>query len=139
MNSITICGHIGRDAELRFLPDGKPVASFTVADQQGRDKPPIWWRCSLFGTRAESLAQHLTKGQAVTIIGQVTEREYTDKNGLQVKAQDVRVSDVALQGGRKDSAGTPPHPASAKAKAAPARPAPSRFDDDIEYLSDLPF
>ena len=129
MNNITIAGQLGRDAEVRMLQDGTPVASFSVADSQGREKPSIWWRCSLFGKRAQSLAQYLTKGQSVTVSGTVTEREYTDKDGTQKKAQEIRVQDVALQGGRKDSTGIQPHPASAKAQAAPAQRAPSGFED----------
>lgn len=100
MNSICIAGVIGNDCELRYLTNGDPVAGFSVADDQGKDKPTLWWRASIFGKRAESLAQYLTKGQLVTISGVVTEREYTNKDGVKVKAQDIRVSDVKLQGGK---------------------------------------
>jgi single-strand DNA-binding protein len=102
MNSITIAGSLGKDAEIRYLPNGDPVAAFSVADSQGRDKPTIWWSCSLFGKRAESLAPYLLKGQAVTVTGNVTEREY-EKDGQKRKAMDVRVSDVALQGGKREA------------------------------------
>ena len=71
MNSISIAGQLGKDAEQRFLPNGDAVASFSVADSQGKDKPTIWWNCSLFGKRAEALTQYLTKGQAVTVSGNV--------------------------------------------------------------------
>lgn len=103
MNSISISGNLGKDAEVRHLPTGDAVCNFSVADSQGRDKPSIWWNCSLFGKRAESLSQYLTKGQTVTVIGTITEREWTDKEGNKRKAQEVRVSDLALQGGKRDS------------------------------------
>jgi single-strand DNA-binding protein len=106
MNNITVAGQLGRDAEIRHMPNGDPVASFSVADSQGKDKPPIWWNASLFGKRAESLAPYLVKGQAVTITGTVTEREWTDKDGQKRKSMDVRVNDVALQGGKRE--GTTP-------------------------------
>lgn len=102
MNSITIAGSLGKDAEIRYLPNGDPVAAFSVADGQGNGKPTIWWSCSLFGKRAESLAPYLLKGQAVTVTGNVTEREY-EKDGQKRKAMDVRVSDVALQGGKREA------------------------------------
>lgn len=125
MNSITIAGQIGRDAETRYLPNGDPVASFSVADSQGKDKPTIWWRCSLFGKRAESLAPYLLKGQAVTVSGTVTEREY-QKDGDTKKAMEIRVADVALQGGKREAA----------APAQRQAPAPvGGFDDG----SDVPF
>lgn len=102
MNSITITGNLGKDCESRFLPDGTAVTTFSVADSQGRDKPSIWWSASLFGKRAESLAPYLTKGQTVTVIGNVTEREWNDKDGHKRKSMDVRVNDLALQGGKRD-------------------------------------
>jgi len=131
MNIITVAGQLGKDAEIRYLPNGDPVASFSVADSQGREKPTIWWRASLFGKRAESLGPYLTKGQAVTISGSVTEREYTDKDGQQKKVHEVRVNDVALQGGKREGAA----PAQRQAPA-PAKPAPSGFDDMDD---DIPF
>ena len=108
------------------MPNGDAVASFSVADSQGKDKPTIWWNCSLFGKRAEALTQYLTKGQAVTVAGNVTQREFTDKDGNKRTAMDVRVNDIALQGGKRESA---PEPAPKQRKPDPA------FDD----VSDVPF
>ena len=131
MNSITICGHLGRDIELRSLSDGTPVGGFSVADSQGRDKPAIWWRCSIFGKRAESLAPYLKKGQQVTIVGSVSEREYTDKDGAKRTSMELRVNDLALQGGRRDDAAPTP------ARQAPAQARQSIGFDDMD--SDIPF
>lgn len=107
MNTITVAGTLGRDAEVRYLANGDAICGFSVADSQGKDKPTIWWNCSLFGKRAEALVQYLVKGQSVTVAGQVTEREYTDKNGNQRKSMDIRVSEIALQGGRKEAKAEP--------------------------------
>jgi single-strand DNA-binding protein len=134
MNILTIAGQLGKDAEIKYLNNGDPVASFSVADSQGKDKSTIWWRCSLFGKRAESLAPYLMKGQAVTVTGTLTEREYTDKDGMQKKAQEVRVNDVALQGGKREEAPQrPAAPAQRPQAKAPAK-ASSGFDD----FEDLP-
>lgn len=139
MNVICIAGQLGKDAESRFLPNGDPVTSFSVADSQGRDKPTIWWNCSLFGKRGESLAQYLTKGQAVTVSGTVSEREWNDKDGNKRKSMDIRVADVALQGGKREAAPEPnaPAPKGYQPAATPARqrPAPnfSDMDDDIPF------
>jgi len=101
MNNITVAGQLGRDAELRYMPNGDAVANFSVADSQGKDKPTIWWNCQLFGKRAESLSQYLTKGMSVTVTGNITQRTY-QKDGAEKTAMEIRVGDVALQGGRKD-------------------------------------
>ena len=128
MNSLTITGNLGKDAELRSLNDGTPFLSFSVADSQGRDKPTIWWECALFGKRAESLQQYLTKGQQVTVVGTVSEREWTDRDGDKRKSMSVRVGDLALQGGRRD----------AEPQRAQSRPTQrdSSFND---VDSDVPF
>jgi len=125
MNSITIVGGLGRDAELKYLNNGDPICNFSVADSQGRDKGTIWWNCTLFGKRGEALAQYLTKGQSVTVVGTITEREWTDKTETKRKSMDVRVSEIALQGGRKD--------AEPQERAAPA-PTQVNIDED-----ELPF
>ncbi len=130
MNSICVAGSLGKDAEVRYLPNGDPVASFSVADSQGRDKPTIWWNCSLFGKRAESLAPYLIKGQAVAVSGTITEREWTDNNGNKRKSMDVRVNDVALQGGKREGAAPAPAPAARKTASQAAG-----FEDD----GDVPF
>lgn len=129
MNSITICGNLGKDCETRYLANGDAVASFSVADSQGKDKPSIWWNCSLFGKRGESLAPYLTKGQTVTVVGTVSQREYTDKDGNKRTSMDVRVNDVALQGGKRDES-----PRQAPAQRTAPAPA-ATFDPDL----DVPF
>lgn len=97
---------MGKDAEMRKMPDGTAVCSFSVADSQGREKPTIWWNCQMFGKRAESLSQYLTKGQQVTVSGTVSEREWTDRDGQKRKTMEVRVNDLALQGGKREAAPT---------------------------------
>jgi len=103
MNSITVSGSLGKDAELKQMNSGDYICNFSIADSMGRDKGTIWWNCTLFGKRAESLSQYLVKGQAVTVVGSITEREWTDKSDNKRKSMDVRVNDIALQGGRKDA------------------------------------
>ena len=129
MNQITVAGTLGRDAEVRYLNSGDAVCNFSVADSQGRDKPTIWWNCTLFGKRAESLSQYLTKGQSVTVVGQFSEREFQDKNGNHRKAMDVRVQDLALQGGRREQSSEDAQPKH--------EPAPQKADYDDS--GDLPF
>lgn len=103
MNNITVCGNIAKTAELRAVPSGDQVAQFSVADNQiGKDKQAIFWNCSLFGKRAASLVDYLQKGTSVTVVGQVAQREYVNKDGQTVKAMEIRVHDVALQGGKRD-------------------------------------
>jgi len=140
MNNITVAGQLGRDAEIRTMPNGDQVASFSVADSQGKDKPTIWWNAQLFGKRAASLQPYLVKGQSVTVTGSVSEREWTDKDGGKRKTMEIRVNDVALQGGKREAPAEqrstrPSHDAAIARSPAPAK-ASSGFedmDDDIPF------
>lgn len=138
MNNITITGTIGRDMEQRAMPNGDPVGNFSVADSQGRDKPTIWWSCQLFGKRVAALAPYLLKWQQVTVAGNVTEREWTDKEGNKRKQMEIRVSDLALQGSKREQSAAPT-PAQRAAPAPRPAHAPSgghgfeSMDDDIPW------
>jgi single-strand DNA-binding protein len=129
INNITIAGTLGRDCELKTLNNGESVASFSVADSAGRDKGTIWWSCELWGKRASALSQYLTKGQAVAVSGSITENEWKDKDGNPRKTMKIRVNDVALQGGRKESSEPEEYRQPVAKKPVPL------FDDD----SDVPF
>lgn len=137
MNSITVAGQLGKDAELRHLPNGDPVANFSVADSQGKDKDAIWWNCQLFGKRAESLSQYLVKGQAVTITGSVSQRKYTDKNGQERISTDVRVNEVALQGGKREATQSQ-QPQQRQQAPKPSNPGGfENMDDDVPFADPM--
>lgn len=136
MNFISVSGNLGKSAELRSLSSGDSVVSFSVADSQGKDKPTIWWSCSMFGKRAESLCDYLVKGAQVTVVGPVSEREWTDRDGAQRKSMEIRVMDIKLQGGKPEGQSAP--------KAAPAtrtadRSMPHKGGSGFDDMDDVPF
>jgi len=100
MKSITIAGRTTRDAELRRTNDGTAVLAFSVAvdDRVSKEKGTLFFDCSMFGNRATALEQHMVKGTAVTVSGDLGTREHGGKTYLQ-----VRVNDVTLQGGKPQS------------------------------------
>lgn len=106
MKQIIIAGNLTRDAETRNTQNGDKVTGFSVAvnDRKGN---PTFFDCSLWGKRGEALAQYLSKATPVTVIGEFGTREHEGKTYLT-----VNVSDVKLQGGKRDSAPAP-QPASA--------------------------
>lgn len=133
MNNITIAGALGKNAELRTIPSGEQILSFSVADSQGREKPTIWWNCQLWGKRAASLQQYLVKGQQVTVCGSVSEREWTDKDGQKRKSLEVRANEVALQGRPQGEAQPAARPAARKAAVAKPSSGFDDMDDDIPF------
>ena len=76
--SITIIGRLGRDPEMRYLPSGEPVTTFSVAtdrawnDKNGqRQKETTWFRITVFGKQAEIANQYLSKGRMVLVEGRL--------------------------------------------------------------------
>ncbi len=75
---ITVVGNLGRDPELRYLPNGTPVTNLSVAtsnsytNQQGEQvKETTWFRVSVFGKQAEACSQYLSKGRQVLVEGRL--------------------------------------------------------------------
>lgn len=101
MQNITIAGKLGKDADLRNTQNGDAVCSFSVAvdSRSGREKTVSWWRVSLWGKRGEALAPYLLKGASVTVCGEFSLGEYDGKPQL-----NIRANEIALQGGKQDSA-----------------------------------
>jgi single-strand DNA-binding protein len=82
------------------------VLSFSVASSQGKrgEETTTWVRCSMFGKRAEAVAQYMLKGTGVVVSGSLSEREYDGKNG-KGKSLDLRVNELKLMGGGKRDGG----------------------------------
>ena len=127
MNKITATGRIAADAEVRFTPSGDPVASFRIASDVGfgDKKTTNWFSCQVWGKRGESLAPHLIKGTPVTVFGALTLREWNDKEGQKRLSPDIRIDEIELQGGKKDSEPSQPQ---RNAQGAPKQ----SFEDDGE-------
>jgi single-strand DNA-binding protein len=110
---IHLNGNLGHDAERRYTAMGTPVLSFSVAcssyigSGERRQEQVDWYRCALFGKRAEALASSLPKGTRVTIVGRLTHRQYTRPDGTPGCALDVTVLALDLSGPpRSPRAGT---------------------------------
>jgi len=96
MKNITIAGRLTKDAETRQAGSDN-VTSFSVAvdDRQGKEKTTIFFDCSIWGKRGDSLREYLTKGTSVTASGDLSKREHDGKTYLT-----IRVNEVTLQGGK---------------------------------------
>lgn len=99
MKTITIAGNIGKDATTRTTQGGEKVTGWGVAveERNGQEKRTIWFDCTLWGKRGESLAQYLTKGTRVAVAGDLSTREHEGKTYLTVRADQVTL----LGGGEK--------------------------------------
>jgi len=104
MKSICIAGNVGKSAETRSTQNGDKVTSWTVAveDRQGQEKRTIWFDCTLWGKRGESLAQYITKGGKVAVSGELSTREYEGKTYLTIRAEQVTLLGGKPEGQRED-------------------------------------
>lgn len=101
--TITICGNITADPELRFTPNGQAVANFTVASTPRRmnnqtkeweDSPTLFLRCNVWRQQAESVAESLIRGTRVIVTGRLTQRSYETKEGEKRTVYEIEVEDV---------------------------------------------
>ena len=109
MNNWNFTARLGKDAEMRYLPNGDAVLSFNAAIDfgYGEKKGTIWPRCSMFGKRAEAVAPYLKKGQQVAISGELSERKWTNKEGVEQTIMEVRVGELTLVGGKSEATARP--------------------------------
>lgn len=106
---LTGIARLGRDADLRYTADGTSVVNLSLAFNYGKkdgsgEKPTQWVDASLWGKRAETLVEYLTKGTLVSVV--LTEphiEAFEGKNGAGHKLV-ARVSDLEFAGGKRDQA-----------------------------------
>lgn len=112
---ITIIGNLGGNPELRYMPDGTPVASFSVATsrkwktQDGEQhEETTWFRVSAWRGLAEICNRYLKKGQQVFIEGRLTPdkatggpRIWEDSNGDSRASYELTALEVKFLGGKR--------------------------------------
>ncbi len=100
LNKIMLIGNLGQDPELRYTPEGNPVANFSIAvtyrrrvNEEMQDETE-WFNVSCFNRTAENVNQYLTKGQKVYVEGRFQSREYVGQDGNQRRSFEVVANDV---------------------------------------------
>ncbi len=152
---------LGRDAEVRFTQSGDAVSNLSLAfnygrkDQDGK-RPSQWIDASLWGKRAESLAQYLLKGgQIYAVLSDPHIETYQKSDGSQASKLAATVLEIELIGSRQDGAqtqdrySTPPQRSSAPANngasyrdvkdGRAAVPAQQGRGTDPDMDDDIPF
>lgn len=142
VNKAILLGHLGGDPELRYLPDGSPVANFSLAthetwkDKSGeKQERTEWHRCQAWGQLAEIAGEYLKKGAPVYLEGKIRTRKWQDKEGRDRYTTEIVVERLQMLGaGRRD---TDPAergvPAEGEDKPKATRSAFDDFEDDIPF------
>lgn len=124
LNRVLLIGRLTREPELRYTPDGTPVANFTIAvnrsftNQQGEREadfiPIVVWR-----KQAEQCAEYLSKGSEVVADGRLQVRSYEDRDGIKRKKSEVVAWSVQFLGRLKKEEPSPEEPAEAEIDKVP--------------------
>ncbi|EJF7709214.1 single-stranded DNA-binding protein [Escherichia coli] len=162
INKVILVGRLGKDPEVRYIPNGGAVANLQVATSESwRDKQTgemreqtEWHRVVLFGKLAEVAGEYLRKGAQVYIEGQLRTRSWED-NGITRYVTEILVKTTGTMQmlGRAAGAQTQPEPQAeagtkkggAKTKgrgrkAAQPEPLPQPPEgDDYGFSDDIPF
>ena len=155
INRVCISGNLTRDAELRATASGMPVLSLSVAVNDRRKNPqsgewedyPNFVDCTMFGTRAEKLAQYLSKGTKVAVEGKLRysswERDGQRRSKLEVIVDEIEFMSRGSQGGQGgygQNGGNSYGGGYAPAPAPQAAPAPVQAPPAVDvYDEDIPF
>jgi len=91
LNKVQIIGRLGKDPEVRTTQNGKSVASFGVAvdDGYGDNKATEWFNVVAWEKQAEFAGKYLGKGRLVYVEGRMKTREYDDKDGNKRKVTEL--------------------------------------------------
>lgn len=129
MNTTTVIGRLGADPEIKYGTDSRAIASFSVADDQGKDKQGAnrtnWFRCTAWGKTAENIGKYFHKGNMIVVFGQVLAREFTGKDGVNRTSLDLTVHGWGFAGENKNddqAQGAPAQQAAAQAAPAVGQP-----------------
>jgi single-strand DNA-binding protein len=143
LNKVMLIGNLGRDPEVRSIPSGQQVASFTLAtnrrwtDKAGqRQEQTEWHQIVCWGKLAEIAAQYLTKGKQIFVEGRIQTRSWDDKQTGEKKYRtEVICENFQMLGQRGGGPETEAHaPASGGPTYDEGLGAPGAPEDD-----DIPF
>ena len=144
LNKVHLIGRLGRDPEVRYMPNGDATCNFSLAtsekftDKSGnKAEKTEWHNIVIYRKLAEIAGQYLKKGSQVYLEGKIQSRKYTDKNGVERTAYEIVCHEMKMLGGNGNEAHMQPAPPASHEPPSPpaARNAMPPSDDD----SGIPF
>ena len=109
LNKVILIGNLGRDPEVRYMPNGEAVCNFSIATSESwndrqtgqRTERTEWHNITLYRRLAEVAGQYLRKGSQVYIEGRIQSRKYIGKDGIERTAYDIIGSEMKMLGSRQ--------------------------------------
>ena len=113
VNKVILIGNLGSDPEVRYTPDGVPVANFSLAtneswnDKDGqRQERTEWHRLVLWRRQAEVAQQYLKKGSKIYVEGRLQTRSWDDQSGQKRYTTEIVVNDMQMLDSRGEGGGS---------------------------------
>ena len=108
LNKVMVIGELGRDPEMRYMPSGRPVTSFSVATTRSwtnaageRREETEWFNVVAWGNLAEICKQRLRKGQQVYVDGRLQTRSWEDQEGRKCFRAELVANEMILLNSRR--------------------------------------
>jgi single-strand DNA-binding protein len=103
VNKIMLIGNVGKDPELQLTSDGTPFTRFSLAVNRSyksssgeKVEETEWFNIVVWRQLAEICERYLHKGSKVYIEGRLSQRKYTDREGIQRTSVEVIASDMEM-------------------------------------------
>ena len=147
LNQVQLIGRLGRDPEVRYMPNGEAVCNFSIATSESwkdangqKQERTEWHNITLYRRLAEVAGQYLKKGALVFVQGKIQSRKYVDKNGIERTAYEIICDSMKMLGDTSGRAQqqTPPPAQNQTPPPPPQRQAQAKQPvNDVE--DDVPF
>jgi single-strand DNA-binding protein len=102
-NRVTLIGNLGQDPEMKTIENGKKVAHFTLATNDGykiaegqKVSETTWHNIVAWNGLAETACKFLKKGREVAVEGRIVYRSYEDKKGVTKNLTEIVLNDLVL-------------------------------------------
>lgn len=148
VNKVILVGNLGKDPDVRYLPDGGAVVNLALATSSSwKDKntgekreETEWHRVVIYGRLAEIAGEYCKKGRSVYIEGRLITRKWQDQSGVDKYTTEIIADQMQLLGGRDGGENTDRQNSteqnSEKPSAREQRTTPQSIadlDDDIPF------
>ena len=142
VNKVILVGNLGKDPEVRFMPNGEAVCNFSIAttdswkDKAGaKQERTEWHNIVMYRKLAEIAGEYLKKGSTVYLEGSLQTRKWQDKEGHDRYTTEINSSVMQMLGGKSESKSEPVH----HQVSTQHKPVVDVADPFDEIDSDLPF
>ncbi len=112
VNKVILVGNLGRDPEVRYMPNGEAVCNFSIAttdnwkDKNGQKQERTeWHNIVMYRKLAEIAGEYLKKGRPVYIEGRLQTRKW-EKDGVTRYTTEIIADQMQMLGGREGGSNT---------------------------------